>query len=79
VMAQGNPAAPHGINSEGLRRRGFAPEAIANIRRAYKTLYRSGLKLDEAVAAIAGEAQTGIAALAPLAEFLAAPGRGIIR
>ncbi|WP_126444523.1 acyl-ACP--UDP-N-acetylglucosamine O-acyltransferase [Sulfuricystis multivorans] len=79
VMAAGNPAAPHGINSEGLRRRGFAPETIASIRRAYKTLYRSGLKLDEAVVAIAAEAQAGVAALAPLAEFLATPGRGIIR
>ncbi|MFN3884291.1 MAG: acyl-ACP--UDP-N-acetylglucosamine O-acyltransferase [Rhodocyclaceae bacterium] len=79
VMAAGNPAAPHGINSEGLRRRGFAPETIAAIKRAYKTLYRSGLKLDEAVAAISAEAQGGIVELAPLAEFLARPGRGIIR
>jgi len=79
VMAAGNPAAPHGINSEGLKRRGFAPETIAAIKRAYKTLYRSGLKLDEAAAKIAAEAQAGVAALAPLAEFLATPGRGIIR
>lgn len=79
VMAAGNPAQPHGINSEGLRRRGFAAETIASIRRAYKTLYRSGLKLDEAVAAIRAEAQGGVAELAPLAEFLAQPGRGIIR
>jgi UDP-N-acetylglucosamine acyltransferase len=76
VMASGNPSAPHGINSEGLKRRGFAPEAIAAIKRAYKALYRSGLKLDEAAAAIAAEAQ---AELAPLAAFLQAPGRGIIR
>jgi UDP-N-acetylglucosamine acyltransferase len=79
VMAAGNPAAPHGINSEGLKRRGFAPETIAAIKRAYKTVYRSGLKLDEAAAKIAAEAQAGVAALAPLAEFLATPGRGIIR
>ncbi|MDI6749070.1 MAG: acyl-ACP--UDP-N-acetylglucosamine O-acyltransferase [Pseudomonadota bacterium] len=79
VMAAGNPAAPHGINSEGLKRRGFAPETIASIRRAYKTLYRSGLKLDEAVAAISSAAQAGTPELAPLAEFLAVPGRGIIR
>lgn len=79
VMAAGNPAQPHGINSEGLRRRGFAPETIASIRRAYKTLYRSGLKLDEALAAISAEAQGGVAELTPLTEFLAQPGRGIIR
>jgi len=81
VTAAGNPVAPHGINSEGLRRRGYAPETIAGLRRAYKTLYRSGLKLDEALAAIAAEAQTqgDLAPLTVLADFLAAPGRGIIR
>jgi UDP-N-acetylglucosamine acyltransferase len=78
VMANGNPAAPHGINAEGLKRRGFAPEAIAALRRAYKTLYRGGLKLEEACAEIAAAARDETA-LAPLADFLAAPGRGIIR
>ena len=76
VMANGNPSAPHGINSEGLKRRGFSPEAIAAIKRAYKTLYRSGLKLDEAAAVIAAEPQ---AELAVLSGFLATAGRGIIR
>jgi UDP-N-acetylglucosamine acyltransferase len=76
VMANGNPSAPYGINSEGLKRRGFSPEAVAAIKRAYKTLYRSGLKLEEAAAAIAAEPQPE---LAPLASFLATAGRGIIR
>ena len=81
VTVAGNPVAPHGINSEGLKRRGYAPETIAGLRRAYKTLYRSGLKLDEAIAAIAAEAQTqgDLAPLTVLSDFLAAPGRGIIR
>ncbi len=81
VTAAGNPCAPHGINSEGLKRRGYAPETIAAIKRAYKTLYRSGLKLEEAVAAIAADAQAHgePAPLAVLADFLAAPGRGILR
>jgi UDP-N-acetylglucosamine acyltransferase len=39
---------PRGINSEGLKRRGFSPQRIATIRRAYKTLYTSGLQLNEA-------------------------------
>lgn len=78
VMAGGNPCAPHGINSEGLKRRGFSPAAITALRRAYKTLYRNGLKLDEAAAAIAA-AVPDEAALEPLAEFLAKPGRGILR
>ncbi|MEI8298041.1 MAG: acyl-ACP--UDP-N-acetylglucosamine O-acyltransferase [Pseudomonadota bacterium] len=48
VMAAGAPAEPKGVNSEGLKRRGFSAEQIANIKAAYKTLYRSGLKLAEA-------------------------------
>ena len=52
VMAMGNSAKPHGINSEGLKRRKFSAEAIAEIKRAYKSLYRSGLTLDQAREAI---------------------------
>ncbi|MDD3529167.1 MAG: acyl-ACP--UDP-N-acetylglucosamine O-acyltransferase [Gallionellaceae bacterium] len=74
----GSPAAPFGINSEGLKRRGFGPEALSALKRAYKILYRSGLGLDEARDAIAAEAAT-VPELQPLADFLAVPGRGIIR
>ncbi len=49
VMAVGQPADPHSINTVGLQRRGFTPEQILNIRRAYRLLYRSKLKLEEAV------------------------------
>jgi len=76
VTASGNPSAPHGINSEGLKRRGFSAEAIAALKRAYKTLYRNGLKLEEAAAQIAKDSQ---AESRLLADFLSAPGRGIIR
>ncbi|HZQ74501.1 MAG TPA: acyl-ACP--UDP-N-acetylglucosamine O-acyltransferase [Burkholderiales bacterium] len=48
VRAAGNMAKPYGINSEGLRRRGFAPDTINALKRAYRTLYRSGLSLEEA-------------------------------
>ncbi|MBK8740234.1 MAG: acyl-ACP--UDP-N-acetylglucosamine O-acyltransferase [Betaproteobacteria bacterium] len=78
VIANGNSASPHGVNSEGLKRRGFTAEAIAAIRRAYRTLYKSGLLLEEAKAQLAAEAAAQIELL-PLVEFLAAPGRGIIR
>jgi UDP-N-acetylglucosamine acyltransferase len=78
VMAAGNTAEPHGINSEGLKRRGFSAEAVNAIRRAYKTLYKSGLKLDEARAAIAAEV-AAVPELAVLESFLAHPGRGIVR
>ncbi|HUH00273.1 MAG TPA: acyl-ACP--UDP-N-acetylglucosamine O-acyltransferase [Gammaproteobacteria bacterium] len=52
VMVGGYPPAPHGINAEGLKRRGFSAEQIGNIRHAYKLLYRSGMKLSEALAEI---------------------------
>lgn len=78
VMASGYPAAPHGINSEGLKRRGFSQESVLAIRRAYKTLYKSGMKLDEACSAIATEAAT-VPELGALVEFLSRTGRGIVR
>ena len=48
VMASGTPTTAYGINAEGLRRRGFSPDQITGIKRAYKTVYRSGLTLEEA-------------------------------
>ena len=78
VMAAGNPAEPRSINAEGLKRRGFSSEAIAAIRRSFKILYRNGLLLEEAKAAIAGEAEA-CPELLPLADFLKQSGRGIIR
>jgi UDP-N-acetylglucosamine acyltransferase len=76
VTVQGYPARPHGTNNEGLRRRGFAPDDILAVRRAYKTLYREGLSLDEARAKLGADASP---AVAPLAAFLADTGRGIVR
>jgi UDP-N-acetylglucosamine acyltransferase len=78
VTVSGNPAAPHGINSEGLKRRGYSAEAIAQIKRAYKVLYRQGLSMDEARATIADmAAQTP--ELQIFSEFIADSGRGIVR
>ncbi len=76
ITASGNPSAPHGINSEGLKRRGYSSPAIMSIKRAYKALYRNGLKLDEAIAVMRSEQQPETDVLA---EFLSAPGRGILR
>jgi UDP-N-acetylglucosamine acyltransferase len=78
LTVAGNPSAPHGINSEGLRRRGFAPDAIDGLRRAYRTLYKSGLTLDQARAALAAEA-AALPELQLWLDFLAVPGRGIVR
>lgn len=74
----GSPAAPHGINAEGLKRRGYSAEALSAIKRAYKTLYKSGLGLNDAQAAIAADAAQQ-PELQLLADFLAISGRGIIR
>jgi UDP-N-acetylglucosamine acyltransferase len=52
VTASGHRAEPKGINSEGLKRRGYTAEQIANITKAYKLLYRRKLKLDEALVQI---------------------------
>lgn len=78
VMAAGNTAEPHGINVEGLRRRGYSTPVITAIKRAYKTLYKSGLSFDEARKQIASEAGA-LPELQVLADFLAVDGRGVIR
>jgi UDP-N-acetylglucosamine acyltransferase len=78
VMAAGNPAEPRSINAEGLKRRGFSTDAVAAVKRAYKTLYKGGMKLDEARAGIDADSDA-VPELALLADFLSVPGRGIIR
>ena len=82
VTAAGNRAVPAGINSEGLRRRGFSSSQIAAIKRAYRTIYRSGLPLEEAKAALRAEEEQSpdaSACLRQLREFIEASPRGIIR
>lgn len=78
VLASGNTATPHGINLEGLKRRGFSRDGLQAIRRAYKALYKSGLRLEEALPMLREEAEQH-AEVAPLVDFLTAPGRGIVR
>jgi UDP-N-acetylglucosamine acyltransferase len=78
VMAAGNTASPFGINAEGLKRRGFTPDALMALKRAYRTLYKSGLMLEEARAKIEDEAKTH-PELQTILDFLAVSKRGIIR
>ena len=85
VMVSGDPAAPHGINVEGLKRRGFDAACIAALRQAYKALYRNGLTLEEARAAIdalaaaPGAASSTVDELRTLNAFLGSATRGIVR
>ena len=82
VTAAGNRAVPAGINSEGLKRRGFTPEQIAAIKRAYKLVYRADLPLEEAKQALQElEQKTPDAAdyIRLMREFINTSTRGIIR
>jgi len=78
IMAVGQPAAAHSINAEGLKRRGFTPEQIRNLRNAFRLLYRSGLKLADAASQLAAiaEQQPEVRALV---EFLPQSTRSIVR
>jgi len=78
IMAVGQPAAAHSVNTEGLKRRGFTPQQIRNLRNAFRLLYRSGLKLSDATAQLAAiaEEQPEVRALV---EFLPLSTRSIVR
>lgn len=78
VTAAGNPAKPYGINSEGLRRRGFSAEAIQGLKRAYRSLYRSHLSLEEARILLKSQA-VDCPEVGALVEFLVHSTRGIVR
>jgi UDP-N-acetylglucosamine acyltransferase len=89
VIAAGDKAQPHGLNAEGLKRRGFAPETITALRHAYRLLYKDGLTFEDAKLAIqeminAGFEGTsllpdGIEKINEFLKFLRASTRGIIR
>jgi UDP-N-acetylglucosamine acyltransferase len=78
VTVAGEPVAPHGINAEGLKRRGFPPEAIAGLKRAYRTLYRSRLSIDEAKAELEKQAAETPEVRAMI-DFIATSTRGLLR
>jgi len=78
VLVSGRDAKPYGINVEGLRRRGFSAEAISHLKRGYKTLYKSGLTLEQARAALEPQVRE-CAELELLTRFLDQPGRGLAR
>jgi len=82
VLCRGSPAKPFGINVEGLQRRAFDEETITALKRAYRTVFRDGLTLVQAREAIQSGLPEGPAAaeaIGQFVQFLAEPGRGIIR
>jgi UDP-N-acetylglucosamine acyltransferase len=78
VTVGGHPAEPHGINSEGLRRRGLAAETISAIKRAYRSVYLAGLRLDEALDRLQPLAAE-VPEVASFASFLRDSRRGVVR
>ncbi len=78
TMLDGNPAEPRGINTEGLKRTGFTMDQIKVIRQAYKLIYKSGLRLQEAIDKLDSMVQEH-EEVKRLSEFLRMSERGIIR
>jgi UDP-N-acetylglucosamine acyltransferase len=78
VTVGGSPAKAHGLNMEGLRRRGFSEESRKLLKQAYKTLYREGNSLQDAIAILKKRAQD-CAELQLLVTFLEQQTRGIVR
>lgn len=82
MTVAGNPLAVHGINAEGLRRRGFSRERIALAKQIHRLLYRESLTLEaarERIAALLGSVEGGDADIQVMLDFLAASTRGIVR
>lgn len=78
IMANGNSAKPHGINVEGLKRRGFTPESLKALRQAYKVLYRNKLTMAQALPQLQSMVEQH-PEISLLIESVEASTRGIIR
>ncbi|HCP77473.1 MAG: acyl-[acyl-carrier-protein]--UDP-N-acetylglucosamine O-acyltransferase [Pusillimonas sp.] len=82
VMGAGDPFRPVGINSEGLKRRGYTPDMVSALKEAYKYLYRRQMSVEQALDAIRtlqAERNQAHDALQVLIDFITADGRGIAR
>ena len=78
TMISGHMAKPHGLNTEGLKRRGFSADSLAKLRKAYKIIYRSGNTIEQAMEQLQPMA-VDCAEVAQLLEFLKGVTRGIVR
>jgi len=78
VTVSGTPAEAKTINTEGLRRRGFSSEAVSQLRRAFKILYRQGLTTDAAIQRLESMLRE-TPEVEILIESIRASGRGIVR
>ena len=78
VMASGQSAGAHGLNIEGLKRRGFSKEALHALRRAYRVIYRDGNTLEQAIAILEQDFDQS-AEVQTLVHTLRRAERGIVR
>ncbi len=78
VTVSGEKARAKGVNTEGLKRRGYTPEQVQQVRRAYKVLYRSGLPLEEARLKLQEMAENSVE-IQPLVDFLDKTEKSLIR
>jgi len=78
LMVSGHMAKPHGLNTEGLKRRGFSSDALSQLRKAYKIIYRSGNTLVQAVTQLEPMAEN-CDEIAQLLMFIKGSTRGIVR
>ena len=78
VMVSGQKNIPQGINSEGLKRRGFEKDEVMAIKRAYRAIYREGNTVEEAIKKLA-EPAASFPGVAKMVDFLKNAQRGIIR
>lgn len=78
LMVSGHMAKPHGLNIEGLKRRGFSVDTLNVLRKAYKILYRSGKTLEQAIVEIQQLAPEN-EELRRFTGFLQSVTRGIVR
>ena len=78
IMVSGNPAQPYGLNTEGLKRRGFDKAMIRDLKEAYKVIYRSGLTIDQAITRLQEMAKQ-TPEIEAMITFLTHSSRGILR
>lgn len=78
-IVQGDRATTVGLNLTGLKRRGFTPEALANIKQMYKLVFRSNLKLEEAIVKIREDFEVGSPEVKTYLDFLERSERGLAR
>lgn len=78
VMVSGTKNMPQGINSEGLKRRGFDKDDVMAIKRAYKTIYREGNTVEQAIEKLTQSASNS-ESVTQMITFLSEATRGIIR